>query len=171
MRRSLALWLGGPRNVNLLSRQSVAGPCFAVFGILTVQEAGFDDVLPILFAALVGGAFGVVSQELALRALVWSNKSVRAASNVNELQTLLRRQTLMLVPFTLLAIASLVALDWQTSQPFAAAALMTTGSMMGSEMAQRGGGRWSNLLIPSLGAFVLTLLWTVHAWAWRWIAI
>ncbi len=67
--------------------------------------------------------------------------------------------TLVLLPFTVLAVLAEVFLGWNAVQAFASAGTMASAAAMGAAAMRQGGGRWANALGPSLGGMALSAGW------------
>jgi len=78
-------------------------------------------------------------------------------------KTAVSRGFLLLIPFTILALAAKWGTDWQAAGAFASAGIMTSCTAVGMELGQRGGGKLRSSLLPVLGGAAITTGWMVAA--------
>jgi len=132
--------------------------CFGVLGALTGRRVGPEPQV------LVGFAFGgIVFAWLGLtilgRVLYVFNSRVRKQYGYAAVSNAIGSGFLMLLPFTVLAAVAELYLGWNAVQAFSAAGIMTGGASAGMELARIGGGRLAGMMLPILGAFVLSGAW------------
>lgn len=143
--------------------------CFAVFGALTARHISDDPriIAAGAFAAIIlsiAGTFGMAGFLHAtspLEARAQGFAGAWAAVNTG---------FMLLVPFTVLAVAAELALGWNAVQVFTSAGIMTAGATIGTELARAGKRSVIQGLLPSAAAFTLSALWMILGLAARALA-
>ncbi len=151
--------------------RAVAGLCLAALGGVTGRHVG-TGWLPIAAFAGAGAVVALLFLTLLGGLLFIANGAVRKKLGGGVLGSAAAKSSLLLVPFTLLALLAELYLGWNAVQPFLTAALMTAAGYAGSEAIRLGGGRLTNALATALAGFVLAGLWlaliALGGAAWRW---
>jgi len=150
--------------------------CFGVLGALTARHVS-DGPAVIAAGALGAVALSIVGS-LLIDSLVYSfDGPARSGRGLAGIDRAVNTGFLMLVPVTLLALLSELALEWNAAQVFASAGIMTSGAAIGAGMAQgdregagtpgRGKLGFVSGLLPSVGAFALVGAWMALSLAAR----
>lgn len=144
--------------------------CFGVLGGLTGRRVGPEPQLLAGFA-LGGIVFAWLGLVVLGRVLYVFNSQVRKRYGYVAVSNAMGNGFLMLLPFTVLAAVAELYLGWNAVQAFSAAGIMTGGVTAGMELSKVGGGRLASMVLPSLGAFVLSGAWmlltTLAQQAWK----
>ena len=140
---------------------------FAAFGGLVGWRVG-ASALSSGAGVATGAAFAFAGAFLLAQALIVTNPRLGRAAVREAAAT----GFLMILPFAALALAAEVALNWQASQVFSSAGLMTAGGAVGVEVMRRGGGKLRCLLVPTATTMLLSTAWVVlgtfAAANWKW---
>ncbi len=143
---------GGTPLLDLLS--------FGILGALTVRHISAD---PLVIAA--GAGVAAVAPGVWLLALGWLLALVdpngRRRYGYRGIRAAIARGYVMMIPFTMLALAADLSLGWNAVAAFTSAGIMTSAAMVGAELAGHGGGRLRSALLPALWAFGLTMIWMI----------
>lgn len=129
--------------------------CFAIFGALTARHIS-DDWFTIAGGVFLGIILAVAGSFAMAGFLSITNPQVQKQHGFMGLWRSVNTGFIMLVPFTLLAMVSELALDWSAVQVFASAGIMTVGATIGVEMSKLGKHGFITGLLPSAAAFALS---------------
>jgi len=129
--------------------------CLALLGGLVPAEG--TSWLLVGLSALTGLLAGWVL----LLLLGWGLALIGGKVSRAGVKTAVSRGFLLLVPFTVLALAAEWGLGWQAAGAFTAAGIMTGSTAVGVELAQAGGGKLRSLLLPVLGGAAVTSGWMI----------
>lgn len=157
--------------------------CFGVLGGLTGRRVeigslsiptfgvGGSEVIPIAAFALGGVIYAWIGLAVLGRLLYVFNRKVRKQHGYSAIKNAMGNGFLLLLPFTVLALVAELYLGWNAVQAFTAAGIMTGGATAGMELAKAGSGKLAGMILPSLGAFVLSGAWmlltTLAQQAWK----
>jgi hypothetical protein len=109
--------------------------------------------------AVFGSLLGLLGLLLLTAMLTLFNPQARRQHGFRLIAGTVTRGFMLLIPFTVLALATSLWLHWDAAQAFASAGLMAAGAATGGEMTKIGGGRIAGSLLPVLGSMLLALAW------------
>ena len=141
-------------------RKQCAGLCFLVLGGLAAiqQEGGFDQVV---FGIVLGAIFGLGVVAIVGRLAKYLNRELVQKHGEARFNALLYESSLMLIPFTVLAVLSKMFFGWNAAIPFSSAALVGFGATFGVALGKLGDTKRIPLLVVTGGTpFCLGVVWT-----------
>lgn len=128
--------------------------CFAVLGGLTARSSNSAMAVAAAVASFLVGW-------LALILLGWLLAGSSNEVGRKEARWAVTRGFLLLIPFTILAIAATEGLGWDSAAAFASAGIMTGSATAGVELAGAGGRRLTFVLLPMIFGAALAALWII----------
>lgn len=132
--------------------------CFFIFGMIipfTKPSFSMRTFFISVFLSIFIGFLAVYILILIFRIL---NPHL-LESNIHFAEESVGNGMLFMIPFVVLAIMAKFALGWNAITPFASTAITTAMAATGAEVMKKGAQGSKNVLIPSILAFVLSIVW------------
>ena len=132
--------------------------CFAAMGWLigrSYSESVFHQVLIVV----LGTAVGLAGIFLYTRVMFIFNARVQEQHGSSAIKQTVLTGFLMLIPFTVLAIAAEIWFSWNAVIAFVSAGIMLSGVAVGAELVKLGKQGWRNTVIPAFAAGLFAMFW------------
>lgn len=139
--------------------------CFIVFGIVGYMNFKAPlNIGSLIFGALVGLLFGIITKSLLGRLLSLLNRDVVKEQGKKAVSTTVKRCTIYMFPYTVMVSLAAYFLGWAAAGVFFSAAVMSTGVVAATEVSKlKGKGTVRNNIATSLTASVISVLWMISS--------
>lgn len=138
---------------------------FIIFGIVGFMNLSSPfDLFNVIFGIISGVLFGFVGKFVFTRLLSILNGDIGKAHGKKAIKAAVRRSTIFMFPYAILALLSAYFLGWAASAVFFSAGIMSTGVMASGEISKlKGRNAVKNNIATSLAASAVSYFWMFSA--------